>query len=131
MVEVHRTRSFTSERFAFRMRSRPLLEELPAELDVCLEVDEALSVTLSSTALESSGLQPGELIVDVHPLSLRLEPAGKGGGRLPGEVLLAQLDSQGRIWLPVEPPRLSSRAVRLQVRRRGPFREVHLLADFR
>jgi hypothetical protein len=111
------------------MRSRPLLEELPAELDLRLDLAEDLSVFLPAAALQLSGLQPGEpLTVDVHPLSLRLDPAAGAQGPS-GKLSIAHLDTEGRIHLPFEPPRLTSRAVLLQVRQRGTRREIHLLAD--
>ncbi|HSJ75335.1 MAG TPA: hypothetical protein VK899_04010 [Gemmatimonadales bacterium] len=113
------------------MKSGTLLEELPTELDLRLELDADLSVFLPAAALQLSGLQPGEpLMVDVHPLSLRLDPASAAGAQSPsGKLSIAHLDTEGRIHLPFEPPRLTSRAVLLQVRQRGTRREIHLLAD--
>ena len=113
--------------------SRPLLEELPPELDLRLVLEEDLSVFLPASALQTSGLQPGlSLVVDIHPLSLRLDPVATPGE--PGtseELSLAYVDTEGRIHLPCEPPRLTGRRILLQMRQRGSRREIHLFADSR
>lgn len=113
------------------MSSKPLLDELPVELDLHLELDEDLSVFLPAAALRLSGLRPGEpLAVDVHPLSLRLDSvAAASEQRPPEDRPLAHVDAEGRIHLPFEPPRLRGRRVLLQLRQRGAHREIHLLAD--
>lgn len=113
---------------------RPLLVELPAELDLSLDLEDDLTVRLPAAALQLIGLWPGQpLVVDVHPLSLRLdsiENAGKPNSS-PEDLPLARVDSEGRIHLPFEPPRLKGRQVLLQLRRLGSRREIHLLADSR
>jgi hypothetical protein len=115
------------------MSSKPLLDELTAELDLHLELDDDLSVFLPAGDLQWGGLRPGDhLVVDVHPLSLRLDPvASPGELRRPEDLPLARIDAEGRIHLPFAPPRLTSRRVLLQLRRRGACREIHLLADLR
>lgn len=115
------------------MSSKLLLEELSPELDLPLLLDEDLSVFLPARALQLSGLRPGEpLVVDVHPLSLRLDPVAAGGINGPSEDRpLAHIDLKGRIHLPFEPPRLTGRRILLQLRRRGAHCEIHLLADSR
>ena len=112
------------------MSRKPILDELPSELDLHLQLDEELTFFLPADTLQLSGLRPGEpLVVDVHPLSLRLEPAGGASGALPNELPIAQVDSEGRIHLPFEPPWLTGRRILLQLRQRGAQREIHLLPD--
>ncbi len=114
------------------MSSRPLLDELQPELDLRLELDDNLSVFLPASALQLSGLRPGEpLAVDLLPLSLRLHPVSAAREQKSPEDLLplAHVDPEGRLHLPCEPPRLAGRRVLLQLRPRGSWREIHLLAD--
>lgn len=112
------------------MSSQTLLDGLPAEIDLRLELGDDLSIFLPAGVLRESGLQPGEpLVVDVHPLSLRLDPLAATGELSPAGLPIALVDAEGTIYLPFEPPRLAGRRVLLQLRHRGPHREIHLLAD--
>lgn len=109
--------------------SSTLLGELPRELDLHLELRDDLTVCLPQGGLQESGLRPGQtLIVDVLPLSLRLDCLGAAGEQA-GNLPLARVDLDGRIHLPFKPPGLTSPRVLLQLRRRGTCPEVHLLAD--
>jgi len=111
------------------MRAKPLLDELPSELDLHIQLGEDLTFSLPAEALQLSGLRPGELLaVDLHPLSLRLESAAGERG-LPKDLPLAQVDSEGRIHLPFEPPGLTGRRILFQLRRRGAHSDIHLLAE--
>jgi hypothetical protein len=114
------------------MSRQPLLGELPVELDLRLELDDDLTVFLPASSFLLCGLRPGEsLVVDIHPLSLRLDSVEATGGRQTPESLpLAHIDLDGRIRLPFEPPLLRGRRmILLQLRQRGAHREIHLLAD--
>ena len=111
------------------MSSKALLDKLRSDLDLHLLLDEDLTFLLPAGTLQLSGLRPGEsLVVDVHPLSLRLEPAASERD-LPEDLPVAHVDSEGRVHLPLEPPWLNGRRVLLQLRQRGAQREIHLLAD--
>ncbi len=111
------------------MKTTPLVNEVPSELDLHLELDENLTLFLPAGALQLSGLLPGVLSVELHPLSLRLEALT---GVDPGlQRSLAHLDLDGYLRLPLSPPLLTGRWVVLQVRDRGLHRDFHLVADRR
>lgn len=111
------------------MTRHPLID-LSAELDLHLELDSELTLLMPAEALAVAGLRIGQtLAVDLHPLSLRLEPVAQETMAEANPRTLAQVAPDGRIKLPVGPPLLRSSKVILQVRHRGLIPELHLLAD--